>query len=97
MTKITMQEYFNEVGESFSLDEIKDSESRLAEGITNEQATKYNIKGCLVTYLEGAAAGIITLNPVCWANTDYYISDTMYKEDDVNKEWPYRVFVGKID
>ena len=96
---ISIDEYFKEVADSFSFEEIKNAKVIIgsSHNTTNEQCNKYNIKVCLVTYLKGAASGIVTMNPVVWAPTDYYISDDFYHKDDKNKDIPYRVFVGEID
>lgn len=95
---ISIRDYFKEVAESISFEDLKnDKIISSSNNTTNEQCEKHNIKVCLVTYLNGAASGIITINPVVWAPTEYYISEIMYNENDVNKDFPFKVFVGEID
>ena len=92
---ISMSEYFTACAKHFTLDDIKSAQQRGNQ--TKDQCDKYNINACIVTYLNGAAKGYLTLNPVFWARTNYSVSETFYKPDDIKKEFPYKVFVGEID
>ena len=94
-----MEEYFQIVAKSVSFESIKNAKIREDSpgDITCEQCKKYNIKACIVTYLHGAAQGIITVNPIFWSRTDYCISNEMFSEEDIEKCYPFRVFVGKVD
>lgn len=89
---ISISDYFKECADSFDLDALK--RAPIMGSITPEQLSKYDIKACIVTYKNIDA---VTVNPASWAHTEYYISDTMYKEDDTDKSMPFKVFVGEKD
>lgn len=86
---ITISEYFEQIQDSVSEDFLQNGISRTPQGITCKQLTEHGIDACVVTYLDN---DLMCVNPVSWANTDYYISDVFTKG-----EIKFKVFVGESD
>ena len=92
---MTPTEFFENIAEDITVADLQDAAGRGSWEISNEQCAKYNIKVCVLTYMvQGETDGVLMLNPAHWAALDYYISDTFYAKDDMDKEWPYKIFLG---
>ena len=86
---ITIGEYFEHIKDQVSADFLQSGIERPAQGITCEQLSKHEIDACVVTYLDN---DVFCVNPVAWANTEYYISDVF-----TNGDIRFKVFVGEKD
>jgi hypothetical protein len=93
---ITIDEYAKMCASQMSVKKLAENKCTQSD-ITSQQCDKYDISSCVVVYLNGAAKNIICINPIFWASTNYYISDTMYANDDTEKKYPFKVFVGDED
>ena len=97
---ISVDEFYQQVRESYTLKELQDRAKGPCGTVngrsdTQEQCDKYKIKACVVSYMN--IPGLMCINPIKWAPTTYYISDTMWTADDEEKTMPFRVFLGEKD
>jgi hypothetical protein len=90
---IDIDDYFKDCASSITLDML--TKNPVTGSITPHECSKYKIRACVVSYMN--MHDCMCINPISWANTSYYISDTMYSDDDHEKNMPFRVFVGIKD
>lgn len=91
--RIDIDEYFKEFQSTVTLDMLKKNQ-RIG-SITPGECDKHEIKACVVTYMN--IPDVFCVNPISWANTEYYISDKMYANDDKEQTIPFKVFLGIKD
>lgn len=91
--EIDINEYFNDIQSDVTIDMLKKNQQ--IGSITPVECDKHDIKACVVTYMN--IPYVFCVNPISWANTQYYISDKMYANDDKEQTNPFKVFLGIKD